>query len=182
MPFISSYSFRPWIVYAHLCTVTSGFPNSKKNSFRGKYMRKYGILRPIQGIFGLVYSPLNSVISTQHFIWGHAIGGSATNKDRQCCWLTRNNNAKLGENNCAEFTTNQRTYSGRQLVHSYFPYLALQVNLCQKHLFLHQLTHNMTKNCSLIYQFSTWKLQAQNMCAWIVLNTKTKKQFVQGMR
>ena len=41
--------------------------------------------------------------------------------------------------------------------------------LCQKHLFSHQLTHNMTKDCSLIYQFSTWKLQAQNMlCTQIV--------------
>ena len=39
----------------------------------------------------------------------------------------------------------------------------LQANLCQKHLFLEQLTHNMAKDCSLIYQFSTWKLQAQNM-------------------
>ena len=39
----------------------------------------------------------------------------------------------------------------------------LQVNLFQKHLFLHQLTHNMTKDCSLNYQFRTWKLQAQNM-------------------
>ena len=40
---------------------------------------------------------------------------------------------------------------------------------------------NITKNCSLIYQFSAWKLQAQNMlCTWIVLNvkTKTKKQLV----
>ena len=36
----------------------------------------------------------------------------------------------------------------------------LQVNLCQKHLFLVLLTHNMTKDCSMIYQFSTWKLQA----------------------
>ena len=45
----------------------------------------------------------------------------------------------------------------------------VQVNLCQKHLFLDQLTHNMTKDCSLIYQFSTWKLQAQNMlCTQIV--------------
>ena len=26
-----------------LCTVTFGFPKSKKNSFRGNYMRKYGI-------------------------------------------------------------------------------------------------------------------------------------------
>ena len=41
--------------------------------------------------------------------------------------------------------------------------VSVQVNLCQKHLFLDQLTHNMTKDCSLIYQFSTWKLQAQNM-------------------
>ena len=28
----------------------------------------------------------------------------------------------------------------------------LQINLFQKHLFLHQLTHNMTKDCSLNYQ------------------------------
>ena len=32
----------------------------------------------------------------------------------------------------------------------------IQVNLFQKHLFLYQLTHNMTKDCSLIYQFSTY--------------------------
>ena len=32
---------------------------------------------------------------------------------------------------------------------------SLQVNLFQKHLFLHQLTHNMTKYCSLNYKFST---------------------------
>ena len=31
----------PHIVSAHLCTVTFGFPNSKKNSFRGNYMTKY---------------------------------------------------------------------------------------------------------------------------------------------
>ena len=39
----------------------------------------------------------------------------------------------------------------------------IQVNLCQKFLFLHQLTHNITKDCSLNYEFRTWKLQAQNM-------------------
>ena len=39
----------------------------------------------------------------------------------------------------------------------------LQVNLCQKHLFSHQLTHKMTKDCSLNYMFSTSKLKAQNM-------------------
>ena len=31
----------------------------------------------------------------------------------------------------------------------------LQVNLCQKFLFLHQLTHNMMTDCSLNYEFST---------------------------
>ena len=31
----------------------------------------------------------------------------------------------------------------------------LQANLFQKHLFLHQLTHNVTKYCSLNYQFSS---------------------------
>ena len=45
----------------------------------------------------------------------------------------------------------------------------VQVNFFQKHLFLHQLTHNMTKDCPLNYQFSTWKLQSQNMlCTQIV--------------
>ena len=38
----------------------------------------------------------------------------------------------------------------------------LQVNLCQKLLFLHQLTSNMTTDCSLNYKFNTWKFQAQN--------------------
>ena len=31
----------------------------------------------------------------------------------------------------------------------------LQVNLFQKHLLLHQLTHNMIKDCLLNYKFST---------------------------
>ena len=43
-------------------------------------------------------------------------------------------------------------------------YKVVQVNLFQKHLFLHQLTHNMTKDCSLNYKFSMYsKFQAQNM-------------------
>ena len=33
--------------------------------------------------------------------------------------------------------------------------LAVQVNLCQKLLFLHQLTYNMTTDCSLNYKFNT---------------------------
>jgi hypothetical protein len=40
--------------------------------------------------------------------------------------------------------------------------LFIQVNLCQKLLFLHQLTHNMTKDCSLNSKFNTWKFQGQN--------------------
>ena len=39
----------------------------------------------------------------------------------------------------------------------------IKVNLCQKHSFLHQLTHNMTTDCSLNYEFSTRKLQVQYM-------------------
>ena len=34
-------------------------------------------------------------------------------------------------------------------------YVYVQVNLFQKHLFLHQLTHNMTTDCSLNCHFST---------------------------
>ena len=40
--------------------------------------------------------------------------------------------------------------------------LALQVNQCQTFLFLHRVTHNMTTDCSLHYQFSACKFQAQN--------------------
>ena len=40
--------------------------------------------------------------------------------------------------------------------------ILVQVNLCQKVLSLHQLTHNRTTPiCSLNYKFNTWKLQAQ---------------------
>ena len=39
----------------------------------------------------------------------------------------------------------------------------IQVNLCQKLLFLHQLTHNMTTDCALNYKLITWKFLAQNM-------------------
>ena len=39
----------------------------------------------------------------------------------------------------------------------------VQVNLFQKHLFLYQLPHNKTKDCSWNYEFSPWKFQAQNM-------------------
>ena len=35
-----SITVFPHIVSAHLCTVTFGFPNPKRSSFRGNYMRK----------------------------------------------------------------------------------------------------------------------------------------------
>ena len=54
---ISSYSFRPWIAFAAKIQFIKlkycgnylnwqQFPNSKKNSFRGNYMRQYGIWFP----------------------------------------------------------------------------------------------------------------------------------------
>ena len=42
-----------------------------------------------------------------------------------------------------------------------FNMFLLQVNLFQKLLFLHQLTHNMMTDCSLNYKFNAWKFQAQ---------------------
>ena len=44
-----------------------------------------------------------------------------------------------------------------------FVHSIVQVNLLQNHLFLFQLTHNMTTDCSLNYKFNTWKFQGQ---AW----------------
>ena len=46
-------------------------------------------------------------------------------------------------------------------IHKFKGHIIIQVNLCQKLLFLHQLTHNMTTDCSLNYKFNTWKFQAQ---------------------
>ena len=63
----------------------------------------------------------------------------------------------------------------------FWPKVTVQVNLCQKHLFFNQLTHNMTTDCSLIPDFSAKKIQVQDMlCTKIVLNakTKTKNQFL----
>ena len=40
----------------------------------------------------------------------------------------------------------------------------IQVNLFQKLLFLHQLTHNMTKDCSLIYQFLHENYKLRTCC------------------
>ena len=42
-----------------------------------------------------------------------------------------------------------------------FSSCTVQVNLCQKLLFLHQITNNMTTGCSMNYKFNTWKFQAQ---------------------
>ena len=41
---------------------------------------------------------------------------------------------------------------------------SIQVNLFQKHLFLQQLTHNMTKDCSLIYQFLHENYKLRTCC------------------
>ena len=54
---------------------------------------------------------------------------------------------------------------GHTVIHCHFTKYSvlIQVNLFQKHVLLHQLTHNMTKYCSLNYKFSAWKFEAQNM-------------------
>ena len=48
-------------------------------------------------------------------------------------------------------------FYSRNLEHKFKLQVNVQVNLCQKLLFLHQLSQNMTKDCSLK---CTWKLQA----------------------
>ena len=58
----------------------------------------------------------------------------------------------------------------------------VQVNLCQKSLFLHQLNHNITTDCSMNYEFSTWKLQGQNMlCTQIVFVLTSRTIYVHNM-
>ena len=48
-----------------------------------------------------------------------------------------------------------------------FEFVFLQVNLCQKHSFFHQVTHNKTTDWSLNYKFSARKLQVQYMLCTI---------------
>ena len=43
----------------------------------------------------------------------------------------------------------------------------VQVNLCQKLLFLSQLTHSMMTSCSLNYKFNTWKFQTKTYVVYI---------------
>ena len=69
-----------------------------------------------------------------------------------------------------------------QFTYSVTSIFLLQVNLFQKHLFLHQLTHNMTIGCSLSYEFSTWKLQAQNiLCTQIIFCFNIQTIYVLNM-
>ena len=58
----------------------------------------------------------------------------------------------------------------------------VQINLCQNHLFLYQLTHNVTTDCSLNYKFSTRKLQVQCMlCTQIVFVFTFRTIYVHNM-
>ena len=57
---------------------------------------------------------------------------------------------------------NPEEFLGHWLFFTY-PEYTVEVNLCQKHLFLHQLTHNITTDCFLNCEFSTRKLQVQYM-------------------
>ena len=55
----------------------------------------------------------------------------------------------------------------------------VQVNLFQKHSFLNHLIHNMTTDCSLIFDFSTRKIHVQNMlCTKIDFLFWHSKQFM----
>ena len=53
-----------------------------------------------------------------------------------------------------EFRVADALTEDQRLISS-IPYLYIQVNLCQKLLFFHQLTHNMTTDRLLNYEFST---------------------------
>ena len=54
----------------------------------------------------------------------------------------------------------------------------IQVNIFQKHLFLHQLTHNMTTDCLMNYKFSTRKLQVQYMFKLFCMSKQKHKKTI----
>ena len=77
----------------------------------------------------------------------------SSTKKRQKLSSTSNEtaNQNLRENQAS----NSSNDTHEKILHKTQDLNSVQVNLFQKHLFLHQLTHNMSNDCSLIYQFST---------------------------
>ena len=65
--------------------------------------------------------------------------------------------AKVIERFCKKWQNNPQNNLNifQSAVLVWFPNHFVQVNLCQKLLFLHQLIHNMTTDCSLSYKFNT---------------------------
>ena len=83
----------------------------------------------------------------------------------------------------AHLSTNHRVFLCRTvlwMVEKGGIFGSVQVNLCQKLLFLHQPTHNMTTDCSLYYKFNTWKFQAQTWGEHVVYRncSECQKQFM----
>ena len=77
---------------------------------------------------------------------------------------------------CPQFISLVLTLSDRCLEFKFKK--VVRVNLFQKRSFLHQLTHNMTTDCSLIYNFCPRKIQVQNMlCNNIVFVLVTCSEF-----
>ena len=89
--------------------------------------------------------------------WLHGFSGQIRGHSKIFLLLIHCKNIKIN---------NMRVKNIDRLLLSWFNCLTkglnhVQVNLFQKYLFLYQLTHNMTKYCSLNYKFNTWKFQAQ---------------------
>ena len=98
------------------------------------------------------------------------INKTKTNIDKTgTCWKKKSraiNVAPSGRRKSLQFRGSTRITMaafGNFLSKKYLKQIWILCILFQKHLLLHQLTHIMTKDCSLNYQFSTRKLQAQNM-------------------
>ena len=66
--------------------------------------------------------------------------------------------------NFHKFIYNQSHYILKILCLFFVKTSGEHVNLCQKHSFLNQLTHNMTTDCSLIYNFSIRKYKFRTCC------------------
>ena len=63
--FVTSQTLLFRLALAILCAVTFGFPNSKKNSFRGNYMRKYGsYFEPNWALFNFFWNYSPFIIKT----------------------------------------------------------------------------------------------------------------------
>ena len=132
-------------------STTSAFPN-----VAGQSIPDDGMLNVIQGIVGQVMGAMGvpSASGVVHDNQSPTISQNFKNLERKTNppktvskKITKNPNDLPGKKDANPVQSIQNKVYKNMVQEIYSKRPSLQVNLFQKHLFLHQLTHNLTKDC-----------------------------------